>query len=127
MEEEYLEEGVEELPRGVELEGDLIDKLITPEYKGVEGKNPLVSRDTILGNFTEEEINVLKLFNEIYELGSLSSNNYVSWRQWLNSVGRRMKLITLLTRGKQGFQNQLLKTNIVIHRRGLENRMPEEY
>jgi hypothetical protein len=127
MEEAYEDIENEEFPQGVSDNSDLIDKLINPELKGIENtNNPLLSRDLILGNFTEEDIEILKLYNELYEIGNLANNSVISWSSWLDSIGRRMKLVALITRGKGGFQNKMLKTNITISRRGIEQ-MPEEY
>jgi len=91
-----------------------IDKLIEPDLKNIDNINSLISRDTILGNFDEDDIYNLENYSGLVEYALLNRERYLTYTSFVNSILRRAKVSSLITRGKKGFQNKLLKTNISV-------------
>ncbi|MEO2154272.1 MAG: hypothetical protein ABGW69_00520 [Nanoarchaeota archaeon] len=114
--EEYIYENAE----GIQLDTSVLDKLIEPDYKNIDPTNPLISRDTILANFDENDLELLLLYSDLTEIATLNREQSLTFTEFLNSLNRRAKILTIMTRGKYGFQNKLLKTNINISRSGIE-------
>jgi len=101
---------------------ELIENLIYPSVDVLEELyNSTLSKDLILSNLDNEDYKKYLRSVDFLETLNIFDTNRLTFNSYKDAEIRRIKAMILATRGKNGFQNKLLKTRISINRVGREN------